>query len=198
MSQQVSVQIQAVLYQNDKIELTRALDAAKAAAKVAWEKGIQVSLLWGDASPEGIYSEEEWGQIQRKYAAFQKIEYRWFGENTGYGKGNNLLGLNATTDYLLVMNPEILLSPRTIVDLLAPFADPQVGLVEARQIPVEHPKGFDLQTKETEWASGACFMIPTALYQELEGFDTETFFMYCEDVDFSWRVRLAGDRKSVV
>jgi GT2 family glycosyltransferase len=24
------------------------------------------------------------------------------------------------------------------------------------------------------------------------GFDAETFFMYCDDVDFSWRVRLAG------
>ena len=30
------------------------------------------------------------------------------------------------------------------------------------------------------------------LFERLEGFDADTFFLYCDDVDFSWRVRLAG------
>ena len=37
-------------------------------------------------------------------------------------------------------------------------------------------------------------MIPGALFRELGGFDADTFFMYCEDVDLSWRVRLAGKK----
>jgi GT2 family glycosyltransferase len=35
-------------------------------------------------------------------------------------------------------------------------------------------------------------MVPRKLYAELGGLDAETFFLYCDDVDFSWRLRLAG------
>lgn len=34
-------------------------------------------------------------------------------------------------------------------------------------------------------------MIPRALYEQTRGFD-ETFFMYCEDVDLSWRAKALG------
>jgi GT2 family glycosyltransferase len=35
-------------------------------------------------------------------------------------------------------------------------------------------------------------MTPRDLFLELGGFDAQTFFMYCDDVDYSWRVREAG------
>ena len=35
-------------------------------------------------------------------------------------------------------------------------------------------------------------MVPAEVYREIGGFDEQTFFMYCDDVDFSWRVRLTG------
>ena len=35
-------------------------------------------------------------------------------------------------------------------------------------------------------------MVSTALAKEVDGFDSATFFLYCDDVDFSWRIRLAG------
>jgi GT2 family glycosyltransferase len=44
---------------------------------------------------------------------------------------------------------------------------------------------------EVGFASGACLVISRALYLELGGFP-EHFFMYCEDVDLSLRVRLSG------
>ncbi len=37
-------------------------------------------------------------------------------------------------------------------------------------------------------------MIPGAIFEEIGCFDSDTFFLYCDDVDFSWRVRLAGHR----
>ena len=37
-------------------------------------------------------------------------------------------------------------------------------------------------------------MTPRAIFDAVGGFDTTTFFMYCDDVDYSWRVRLAGHR----
>jgi GT2 family glycosyltransferase len=39
--------------------------------------------------------------------------------------------------------------------------------------------------------SGACLAIPKAAFEELGGFDDQ-FFMYCEDVDISWRARANG------
>jgi GT2 family glycosyltransferase len=53
------------------------------------------------------------------------------------------------------------------------------------------PKYYDPVSGITEWCSGACILIPALIYRELKGFD-EQFFMYCEDVDFSWRARALG------
>ena len=67
------------------------------------------------------------------------------------------------------------------------------ALIEAIQAPNEHPKPYDPLTLETPWISGACFAIAPQLFQETNGFD-ENIFMYCEDVDLSWRARLLGYR----
>jgi GT2 family glycosyltransferase len=57
--------------------------------------------------------------------------------------------------------------------------------------PDEHPKPYEPETHETPWCSGCMLLLTRALYQEVGGFD-ERFFMYCEDVDLSWRARAAG------
>lgn len=44
---------------------------------------------------------------------------------------------------------------------------------------------------EVDWVSGAAMLIPSALFQRLDGFD-ERFFMYMEDVDLCKRARQAG------
>ena len=79
-----------------------------------------------------------------------------------------------------------------LIELGGALARANVGLVEARQLPIEHHKHYDQVTGETSWVSMACVLMPAALFRELRGFDAATFFMYGDDVDFSWRVRLAG------
>ena len=191
MTKAGGIQVQAVRYHNDPNELRRCLQNLNRAAEFA---GVPVSLRWGDASAEPVYTPKEWETLQQEAAHLVRAEYCFFGENTGYGRGNNRLAEDCKAEYLLIMNPEITLSPRSIAELLAPFSASDTGLTEARQIPVEHPKAYDFKTGETEWSSGACFMIPRALFESLNGFDAETFFMYCEDVDLSWRIRLRGKR----
>ncbi len=194
MSSKGSVQLQAVLYHTDSQVLYRSIRAIDRAAEIAAGKGLEVSLRWGDASETPLFEKEAWEKITREGPHLSKMDYCFFGENTGYGRGNNLLARESEADYLLIMNPEIVLPPQGIKDLAEPFRDPTVGITEARQIPVEHPKEYHPETMETEWCSGACFMIPGALFKTMKGFDTQTFFMYCEDVDLSWRVRMAGRR----
>lgn len=67
-----------------------------------------------------------------------------------------------------------------------------VGMVEAKQLPIEHPKDYDPNTGETGWATTACALIPLSQFRQLNGFDADSFFLYCDDVDYSWRVREAG------
>lgn len=194
-----SIQIQSVLYNNEHAALLRSLDSIANALRVESKtvhKISSASVFCGDASPQPLLSEASIEHIQQKYADYFHFRYRYFNENTGFGKGHNLMGCDAVEDYLLIINPDIVLSPRFLISHLSPFhntAD-SVGIVEGRQTPIEHPKEYDPKTGETDWASGACMLIPQTLFQELRGFDADTFFMYCEDVDISWRVRLRGKK----
>jgi len=194
MGIKITVQVQAVLFQNKIQELIQGLQALNSAAYEAKMKGIAVSLRWGDSTANALLTEQNWETLKAIGSNLDHMEYFCFHKNMGYGRGNNLLAEGITTDYLLIMNPEILLSPAGIIELLEVFQDQDAGIAEARQIPVEHPKAFETENLETDWASGACFMIPTSLFHELNGFDAKTFFMYCEDVDISWRVRLYGKK----
>ena len=40
----------------------------------------------------------------------------------------------------------------------------------------------------------ACVIVPSDTYIKLGGLDEKNFFMYCDDVDFSWRLRLNGKK----
>lgn len=42
-----------------------------------------------------------------------------------------------------------------------------------------------------DWVNAACLVMSTPVWRSVQGFD-ERYFMYCEDVDLSLRLRLAG------
>ncbi len=71
------------------------------------------------------------------------------------------------------------------------MATPEAALVEATQFPLEHPKEYDPESGATSWCSAACLLVRAGVFEELGGFD-ERIFLYCEDVDLSWRCWLAG------
>ena len=50
----------------------------------------------------------------------------------------------------------------------------------------------DAATGETTWCSGAAALIRRKAFDEVGEFDERLYFMYCEDVDLSWKLWLQG------
>ncbi len=58
---------------------------------------------------------------------------------------------------------------------------------------LEKDNGQYNDTSEIFWASGACFFIRSAIYNELNGFD-EDFFAHQEEIDLCWRAINKGHK----
>lgn len=114
--------------------------------------------------------------------------------NLGFGAANNIGFRHSTNKYVLFLNPDTELKKDTISCLVeSALESEQYGFCawEARQQPYEHPKLYDPVTLETEWISGACFLVLREVFEMIGGFD-ENIFLYGEDVDLSWRLRGNG------
>jgi N-acetylglucosaminyl-diphospho-decaprenol L-rhamnosyltransferase len=177
-----------VLYKNDLELLRKALAGFKHQTFESLD--VEIKL--------GFIDNTEGSQLEQVKAIAQalemKVEVAIASKNIGFGAGHNRLfqSFECSPDYYLCVNPDGLPHHR-LVERLLRFAQAKAdqGIFEARQFPTEHPKVYDLQSLKTDWCSGCCLLIPRTVYKETGGFD-EDFFLYCEDVDLSWRVQLAG------
>ena len=194
LSSHPTIRVQSVLYNLAVENVERALEYLDNAALLARRQGFakNVSVAYGDCSPNKILSDQDLDHLRGRFKNLTNIDYSFFGTNLGSAAGHNSLLKAANSDFVMIMNPDVLVAPNLFEELLQPFSQNRVGLVEARQTPIEHPKDYDVTTGETSWASTACAIGPLAVFTEVSGFDSDTFFLYCDDVDFSWRVRLAG------
>lgn len=189
-----SLAVQSVLFGNPSGEIIRAAEAVANAAHVARETGVIGSweYLVGDCSPDPVLDSEACGQI----SAFVELgggtfQYTVFGANLGSAAGHNALARLSSSELMVILNPDAQVSPDAF-DVMARDIRNLVASSEARQIPVEHPKDYVAKTGTTAWSSTACLMTSRVAFDEVSGFDNETFFLYCDDVDYTWRLRLAG------
>ena len=119
--------------------------------------------------------------------------YERFGQNLGHAEGQNRLFQKNDSELLLLCNDDVVTGPLAVTELVQGLlARPEVGLVEAHQLPFENPKAYDPVTGETGWCSLACALTRAELFSELGGLDAESFFVHGDDVDYSWRLRLSG------
>lgn len=182
------LKIQSILYENDPDSTVKFLNCLQACTP---PPGYWVLLHLGDGSTQRLLDDEAvrfWTTELRK--AKIEFKYSWFNANLGVSKGHNtLFAEQPLAARLLIMNPDAVFPPNLLARLSA-FADerPRWGIVEARQIPLEHPKEFDPASYQTSWASTACCLFNVDAFKAVGGFD-ETFFMYSDDVDISWRIR---------
>ncbi len=191
-----TLQVQSILYGLSIKEVGRTIESLRRGFDLAHADGVleRLRFFMGDTSAEPCLSDEELEKVKEKYGDFIEIDYHFFDKNVGSAAGHNFLAEDADTDYLMILNPDVVISPRLLQRMIAPFQSGAVGMTEAKQLPIEHPKDYDARTGETSWATTACAITPTNLFRQLEGFDSESFFLYCDDVDYSWRVREAGKK----
>ena len=152
--------------------------------------GLDVTLRLFDNSPDRATAE-----LMGEHELPFPIEYVASAEgNIGFGRAHNRLAARAglECEYLLLLNPDTLPFDDMVLRLVeAAVANPHAALVEAAQFPVEHQKAFDLETLHTDWCCAAGLLVRTRAFQKLGGFD-ERLFLYCEDIDLSWRAWLSG------
>lgn len=193
---QRSLRIQSVLYKLPRASVEKSLDYMAASVSLARRKGVlnEAVVAYGDCSPEPVLYAADLEELRTRHVNDFGIDYTFFGGNLGSAAGHNRLLANASSDTILIANPDVLASPRLLVEMFASLAMPEVGFVEGRQLPVEHHKHYDQASGETSWGSTACLLGERTLFEALEGFDSKTFFLYCDDVDLSWRARLLGKK----
>jgi hypothetical protein len=179
------VAIGLVTYNNSKAQLKMAISAARLSLKTAGlpENGCLFLLDNGANTTEYTTNEDEIASHQTSSC------------NIGFSAGHNRLMRLAFADghdVYIAINPDGAIHPEAIAAMIKMIqAASGRALIEALQFPSEHPKPYDENTLDTPWVSGACLAIPKAVFYDLGGFD-EDFFMYCEDVDLSWRARAHG------
>lgn len=169
-----------------------------------------------------VDNKSEDGSGARIRSRFPAIQYLDTGANLGYTGGNNRgieRALAMGADHVFVLNNDTVLEPTCIARLLecaegrdgvgmvAPkilyFDDPTLiwyaggdhsitkGLGDHRR-QLERDNG-GAGVEEITFVTGCAFLMPAAVARQMAGF-SEDFFLYCEDVELSLRVRHAGYR----
>jgi GT2 family glycosyltransferase len=139
------------------------------------------------------------------------------GENLGFAAGCNLGAREANSEVLFFLNPDTVVAPGAVAQLVRTLEDRTIGIVMARLRLLDRPqllnsRGIEVHVSGLAWAggygepaagvtelqsvaapSGTAMAVRADTFQALGGF-TEELFMYQEDLLLGWRARLAGLR----
>lgn len=181
---QAPLVVGVVLYRNTPEEIERLLASLALAQRLG---GTAFDVIWHDNSDD-----DSW----RRRIAHLPISVPPCQGNLGFGRAHNVLMKAAFSrehvEAYVCLNPDALVHPDMFSELVNQARRMErPGLIEALQFPDEHPKAYDPVTGETDWCSGCALFVTREFFRASGGFD-ENIFMYCEDVDLSWRARLAG------
>jgi len=132
--------------------------------------------------------------LQEKYKMFGAFDILVQKKNYGFGKACNIGAKAGNAPYIFMLNVDTKIEPDALKEMDIAIRRDEYGICgafEMRQKPVEMGRHNDPATMECSWNSGACVVYRREVYENLGGFD-ENMFMYCEDVDLSWRIRASG------
>jgi N-acetylglucosaminyl-diphospho-decaprenol L-rhamnosyltransferase len=153
--------------------------------------------------------------VAARFPSVRVVDHR---RNLGFAGGNNAAARVARGDWLAFLNNDTVPAPDWLSRLHAAMVEaPDPTLITSRIVFLDRPDILDSAgdgylraggafkrghgaeaagfavSREVFGACGAAFAIRRDVFERLEGFDEE-FFMVYEDVDLSYRARLAGHR----
>lgn len=187
--------IQVVLFDNSIPELRRLIAGIDATVRHARAAAAidDVHVAFGDSSVARLLTDEDVAQL-RVHLDQVAVSYEFFDANLGSGGGSNRLMEGSDSELVWILNPDTVPTPTVLTELIGVLQPDDVAAVDARQVPIENPKGFDPVTSDAAWVAGSCLLMKRAAVSAVGGFDPHFFPMYCDDVDLSWRLRIAGWR----
>lgn len=138
------------------------------------------------------------------------VQARYNQKPLGFGSNHNRALANASESFVCVLNPdvELLEGQEPFAALLQTAAQSRVGCAyplqvdrqgcvqdSERELPspaaLWRRRMLGRSERRIDWVNAACIVLPTSAWKAVQGFD-ESYFMYCEDVDLSLRLRLQG------
>jgi GT2 family glycosyltransferase len=125
--------------------------------------------------------------------------------NRGYMPACNAAAERATGDLLITLDADAIVAPGFCDAIRRPATDGRgwdcwMGVVTMDGGRLINTSGgvshFTGISGEVAFVSGVCLTTTRAAWERSPGFPPE-YFLYCDDVDYSWRVRLTGGRCGV-
>jgi len=158
------------------------------------------------------------GSVEYVKECFPMVSVLLNPENKGFGSAVNR-GVEYTHgEYVLFLNNDLYLDKRCIQEMVEMIEEEDVGAVVPKilyfnernrinsfgnvinYLGLACPKYIDEEDRPRmeaeETACGGIFLITRTLFKKVGGFDQD-FFMYHEDHDLSWRIRLTGKKLMV-
>jgi len=196
-----------VLNYNGRRYLDRCMEALLAQDL---EGGLEV-LLVDNASTDG--------SAEYVRARFPEVHLIESANNLGFAGGNNLGMRHARGRYVVLLNNDTRVRPGWLAALVeTASAEPDIGAVTSKVVFMKQPNmiqnagvlllsdgsgadrgageedsgQYDRQ-EEVFGACGCAMLLKREMLEQIGGFDI-AFFMYYEDTDLSWRMRLWGWR----
>ena len=123
---------------------------------------------------------------------FSNVRCILAGENLGYGKANNIGLKEAKTKYVLILNPDTELYPKTLASfLLTAQQHPDFAIIGPNIFYGESKKKIHYSTQpdvhEAKNIKGFAMFLNVNQFKEI-GFFDESFFIYLEEIDLCRRL----------
>jgi GT2 family glycosyltransferase len=152
--------------------------------------------------------------VQKNYPNVKIIKLN---DNYGFAKGNNIGASKANGEYIVFLNNDTIADPNWLTELVnVANKSSKIGIVASKIYNFDDRTLIDFAgsccdkylksdhlgrygkdknllnfESETFYACGAAFLIKRELYKKIGLFES-IYFIYCEDLDLSWRTWIFG------